>query len=217
MENGWFRNATNFLPDRNERAHDLAMKDSRTIGFGQAMILAAVLSLFAGCTAVTIKSNKDAVSVRQLSRLYIVVNNGDVTDKSLSSYLIEGFKGCLTNSPVQADYGTVSALDLDSTSITEQIKAFHPDGVLVVSVSTFVVSADYGGYPTIIYDASLYDSDRTKRIWRASINNSGGTALMKLRMHQMAGKIATQLQTDGFLSGISVPDSEPKPNGTTHH
>ena len=171
-----------------------------------------------GCTSITIKSNKDAASVKQLDRLYIVVNHGEVTDKSLSNYLIDGFKSCFTNSPVKVDYGVMSALDLDPKVMTDEIKAFNPDAVLVVSVSTFVVAAEYGGYPTIIYDASLYNPDHTKRIWRASIDNSGGTALMKRRMREMAGKISMQLQTDGFLTGVTIPVAMDTPStSTTHH
>lgn len=169
----------------------------------------------AGCTSITIKSNKDASAVRQLNRLSIVINHGEVSDKALSNYLIDGFKSCFSNAPVQVDYTVLSALDLDTKSHEQQIKAFNPDAVLEVSVTTYVVSAEYGGYPTIMYDASLYNPDLTKRLWRAAIDNSGGTALMKLRMHQMAGKIATQLQADGFLTGITVPDP-PRPTAPEH-
>jgi len=184
--------------------------------FWRGAFLAAILSFAAGCTSVTIKSNKDESSVRQLKRLSIVINHGEVTDTQLSNYLIDGFKGCFSNAPVQVDYSLVSALDLDTKSQTERIKTFNPDAVLVVSVTTYVIAAEYGGYPTIKYDASLFDPGLTKRYWRAAVDNSGGTALMKLRMHQMAGKIATQLQTDGFLTGIQVPEP-PRPTANPTH
>ena len=187
----------------------------KSFGAGlRSVFLVLVLGLMAGCTSVTIKSNKDESAVHQLNRLFIVVNHGEVGDKQLSNYLIDGFKGCFSNAPVQVDYTVLSALDLDTKAHEQQIKAFNPDAVLEVSVTTFVVSAEYGGYPTIMYDASLYNPDLSKRLWRAAIDNSGGTALMKLRMHQMAGKIATQLQTDGFLTGIKVPEP-PRPTPTT--
>jgi hypothetical protein len=180
------------------------------------VFLVAMLGLVSGCTSVTIQSNKDASAVHQLNRMFVVINHGEVKDQELSNYLIDGFKGCFSNAPVQVDYTVLSALDLDTKSHEQQIKAFNPDAVLEVSVTTYVISAEYGGYPTIMYDASLYNPDLTKRIWRAAIDNSGGTALMKMRMHQMAGKIATQLQTDGFLTDIKVPEP-PRPTSTTTH
>jgi hypothetical protein len=182
----------------------------------RSSLLAVVLCLAAGCTSVTINSNKDEASVHQLNRLFVIVNHGEVKDKQLSNELIDGFKGCFSNAPVQVDYSIMSALDLDATAQTDKIKAFNPDAILLVSVTTYVM-AEYGGYPTILYDASLYNPDHTKRLWRAAINNSGGTALMDRRMHEMAGKITTQLQTDGFLTGIKVPEP-PRPSANaTHH
>jgi hypothetical protein len=68
----------------------------------------------------------------------------------------------------------------------------------VVRVTTFVVS-EYGGYPTIMYDVSLFDPEVKKRLWRGSVNNSGGTALMSRRMREMAEAIVSQLSKDGFL------------------
>lgn len=189
--------------------------NKRVVGLGKVILFIAFLSLVTGCTSITIKSNKDEASVKQLDRLYIVINHGEVSDKSLSNYLIDGFKAAFTNAPVKVDYGVMSALDLDPKVMTDEIKAFNPDAVLVVSVSTFVVSAEYGGYPTIDYDASLYNPDHTKRIWRAAIDNSGGTALMKRRMREMAGKISMQLQTDGFLTGVTMPVTMETPSTTS--
>lgn len=179
--------------------------------------MAVILCLAAGCTSVTIKSNKDEASVHQLNRLSVIINHGEVSDKQLSNELIDGFKGCFSNAPVQVDYSVMSALDLDTKAQADQIKAFNPDAILLISVTTFVISAEYGGYPTILYDASLYNPDHSKRLWRAAINNSGGTALMNRRMHEMAGKIATQLQADGFLTGIKVPEPPRPSNNTAHH
>jgi len=199
-----------------QRRNDLTMNRFGAAAFWRGAFLAVILGLAAGCTSVTIKSNKDESSVRQLNRLSIVINHGEVSNNELSNYLIDGFKECFSNAPVQVDYSIISALDLDTKSQTERVKSFNPDAVLVVSVSTYVIAAEYGGYPEIKYDASLFDPGLTKRFWRAAVDNSGGTALMKLRMHQMAGKIATQLQTDGFLTGIEAPNP-PRPAATPAH
>jgi hypothetical protein len=89
-------------------------------------------------------------------------------------------------------------LDLDEKSHLEKAKSFEADAILTVKAVSGIID-EFGGYPTIIYDASLYDPDLKKRLWRGNINNSGGTALMSRRMREMAVEIVTQLRKDGFL------------------
>ena len=56
-----------------------------------------------------------------------------------------------------------------------------------------------GGYPMLKYDVSLFDPMMKKRLWRGAVNNSGGTAFIQRRMHDMAEAIVNQLRQDGFL------------------
>lgn len=160
--------------------------------------IAVLTLLITGCTSVQLVANKDAGAVKKLQRLFVVVNHGEANKQKLSTDLIAQFRSSLTNSLVQAEYAVVSALDLDDRVLDEKIKAFNPDAVLVIRVANYVVD-QYGGYPTIRYDVSIFDHATKKRVWRSAVNNSGGTALMERRMREMADKIIGQLRDDGFL------------------
>lgn len=160
--------------------------------------MAVFTLLVTGCTSVQLVANKDAGAVKKLQRLFVLVNHGEANKQKLSADLIAQFRTSLTNSQVQAEYAVVSALDLDDRIHDDKIKVFNPDAVLVVRVANYVVD-QYGGYPTIKYDVSLFDHASKKRVWRSAVNNSGGTALMERRMREMAEKIVGQLRDDGFL------------------
>jgi hypothetical protein len=157
-----------------------------------------VLFLGAGCTSVKLKSTKDPAAVRKISRLFVLINQGETDNPKLSNELSEHFRNSLSNAPVQLEFSIMSPLELDEKIHDSKIKQFNADAVLTIRVTTFVVS-EYGGYPTIIYDVSLFDPEMKKRLWRGSVNNSGGTALMNRRMREMAEAIVSQLRKDGFL------------------
>ena len=158
------------------------------------------LALFcgSGCTSVSLESNKDAAAVHKINRLFILINQGEVKSQPLSKSLAAAFENCFSNTPTRVDIAIASPLDLDESGYKSRMETFNADAVLVVGVQTFIVD-QFGGYPTIMYDASLYDSAMKKREWRAAINNSGGTALMNRRMKEMSESIVSQLKLDGFL------------------
>jgi hypothetical protein len=163
-----------------------------------AGVILGTLVLGSGCTSVKLKSTKDPAAVRKINRLFVLINQGETDNAKLSNQLIEHFRNALSNSPVQVEFSIASPLDLDEKVHDSKIKQFDAEGVLSVSVTTFILS-EYGGYPTIIYDVSLFDPELKKRLWRGSVNNSGGTALMNRRMREMAEAIVSQLKKDGFL------------------
>jgi hypothetical protein len=164
------------------------------------MVAGVVLSalLLSGCTSVKLKSTKDSAAVKKVNRLFVLINQGETDKPTLSNQLIGHFRNALTNTPVRCEFSISSPLDLDEKVHDAKIKEFNADGVLSISVTTFILS-EYGGYPTIIYDVSLFDPESKKRLWRGSVNNSGGTALMNRRMREMADAIVAQLKKDGFL------------------
>jgi hypothetical protein len=75
---------------------------------------------------------------------------------------------------------------------------FGCDAVLVIKATAGIIG-DFGHYPTIIYDASLFDPQLKKRLWRARINNSGPSMVMKRRFREMSESIVRQLKNDGFI------------------
>jgi len=171
---------------------------TRLFRFTAVGLVLSALFLGAGCTSVKLKSTKDPAAVRKINRLFVLINQGETDNPKLSNELIEHFRNSLSNSPVKLEFSIMSPLDLDEQVHDAKIKQFDADAVLVIRVTTFILS-EYGGYPTIIYDVSLFDPEMKKRLWRGSVNNSGGTALMNRRMREMAEAIVSQLKKDGFL------------------
>lgn len=163
-----------------------------------AMALALAAFCGTGCTSISLESNKNAAAIHKVDRLFILINQGEVKDQPLSKMLATAFQNCFTNAAPKVDIAITSPLDLDENAYKASITNFHADAVFVVSVNTFIID-EFGGYPTIMYDASLFDPSMKQRVWRAAINNSGGTALMERRMWEMAEKIVQQLHQDGFF------------------
>ena len=158
-------------------------------------LLCTVLS---GCTSISVQSNKDAAAVHKVSRLFILINGGDAQNQELSNILAADLVDCFSNKPAKIQVCITSPLDLDDTAYRARMMTFMADSILTISPQNRVVDP-YGGFPTIVYDASLFDPATKKREWRASITNSGGTEVMGRRMRKMAESIVSKLELDGFL------------------
>lgn len=167
--------------------------------FNPAWLAVALAMIFvAGCTSISLESNKDPASVRTLRRVFILISASDTKDQTLATSLETAFRECFTNATPVVEVAITSPLDLDEHALTSRMVRFTPDAVLTVSAKSRVVDT-YGNYPRIVYDASLFDPIAKKRIWRASIENAGSTEVMDWRMREMAEKIVQQLHQDGFL------------------
>ena len=160
--------------------------------------MALAMVCFVGCTSISLESNKDPAAVRKLNRLFVLINQGDTKNKPLSQSLSSAFREYFTNGTPQVDIAIASSLDLDESAMRSRMAGFTPDAILTISAVNYVVDP-YGNYPRIVYDVSLFDPIAKRRIWRASIDNSGSTDFMDRRMREMARKIVQQLQLDGFL------------------
>jgi hypothetical protein len=154
--------------------------------------------ILTGCTSIRVRANKDPASIRKIKRLFVIVNHGDVDEQTYSHLLADAMLVALTNTAAVFQIEIANPVALDESSYLKQIKQFEADAVLMIRVEGGVLG-QYGGYPTLIYDASLFEPDLRKRIWRARIDNSGGTALMKRRMREMADKIVQELRKNGFF------------------
>jgi hypothetical protein len=180
------------------------MKVFRAFGFS---LLLLIFSNGCANVAVTLQSNKDAAAVHYVRRLYVLVNLGEFEKQPLSKnascqmhagVLADSLRESLTNTTVQAEIQVVNPLELNPGIYDQQIRAFHADGVLMVKLRQFVVN-QFGGCPTVNFDATLLDELTHKYEWRATINNSGDPEAMDERLKKMGSAIVAQLRTDGFL------------------
>jgi len=161
-------------------------------------VLATACAILAGCTSVTVQSTKDTAAVHKIGRLFVLINHGDLGNQTYSNELAANLRSVLSNPPPVMEISIASPLELDEKVHVGRIQRFNPEAVLVIRLSTAVLD-EFGGYPILKYDASLFDPKMEKRLWRGAVNNSGGTALMKRRMRETAEVIISQLQKDGFL------------------
>jgi hypothetical protein len=161
-------------------------------------VLLAICIVAAGCSTVSLQSNSDPAAIHRVNRLFIIIQEGDAKNRALADYLAADFRNCFSNRPTFFEVAITTPLDLDERDYERRINAFDADSVLTIGMRS-VVADPYGGYPTINYDASLFERLTKKRIWRADIVNSGSPEVMEQRMQKMATAIVSQLEHDGFL------------------
>ena len=166
--------------------------------WGVLGLLTLALVCASGCSSVSIQSNEDPAAVRKVSRLFIFIQQGDAKNRALADYLAADFRNCFSNRPTRFDVVITTPLDLDERAYDRRMNVFDADSVLTITMRTASVDLA-GGYPTINYDASLFDRVTKQRIWRADIVNSGSPEVMEQRMQKMATAIVSQLEHDGFL------------------
>lgn len=152
--------------------------------------------IFSGCASAKVVSNRDPELTKDLERIFVLIDHGEVTKQQFSGSLSKHLAAALTN--VTVKIAIVSPLELDEKAHQHAISEFAPDAVLVIKCNGGVLH-EYGGYLRLTYDVSLYDSKQEKRLWRAAASNDGGTAVMEKRLRVMADEIVVTLQRDGFL------------------
>jgi hypothetical protein len=154
--------------------------------------------LLTGCTSIKIQANKDEASVRKIKRLFVLIQHGEVGKRPYSTELASAMQNAFTNTGVVIEISIANPVELDESAHQKRMDKFGCDAVLVIKTTGGIIN-EYDSYPKIIYDASLFDPQLKKRFWRARIDNSGGTALMKRRFREMSESIVRQLKSDGFI------------------
>jgi hypothetical protein len=162
-----------------------------------------------GCAnvSVTMQSNKDPGAMHQVKRLYVIIDQGvlenqptskRIDEQLKSAVLVASLRNCLSNTPLQLEIGIVNPLALNGQDFETKIREFQADAVLVCKLKNVVVN-QFGGCPTIYYDASLFNEITHKYVWRALIKNSGDPFAMDQRTRRMAETIVAQLRADGLI------------------
>jgi len=155
------------------------------------------------------KSVRDPSFSEPINKLFIILNHGQVDqiDSAYTPYLITALKEEFTKKGVEIAIRNFNAIVLDENIYRSEIASYEPDGILTIIATGGTVAGATGGLAQIRYDVSLFDSLKNKRIWRAQINASGGTAVREKRMKLMAGELIKRLSEEKLIS------SEPRPKG----
>ncbi len=171
-------------------------------------IIVFVALLLLGCASVSIQSVRDSSFTEPIHKLFVVLNHGqvDTIDASFTPYLITALKDGFSKIGVEIEIGVISPLALNENAYILEIASYKPDGVMTIVANGGVVGA-YGGMAKIVYDVSIFDSLKNKRIWRAQIDASGGTAVREKRMQMMVQNLIQRLSDDKIIS------SEPRKIG----
>ena len=164
--------------------------------------------LLSGCASVSVQSVRDPSFSNPTHNLFIVVNHDqlDTVDPAYTQYLVPALKTEFEQRGIQTQIRVINPLALDESVYLSEIASYKPDGVLTIVANGCVVSP-YGGAEQINYDISLFDPTRTRRIWRAKVLASGGTAVREKRMKLMAQDLVKRMSDEKLIS------SEPRKTG----
>jgi len=175
----------------------------------QALCTVCVAIFLFGCAAVSMQSVRDPSFSEPINRLFIILNHSrvDQIDSSYTPYLITALKEEFSKKGVEIAIRNVNALVLDENIYRSEIAYYHPDGVMTIIATGGTVVGATGGLAQMIYDVSLFDSSRNKRIWRAQINVSGDMGVREKRMKLMARDLVNRLSEEKLIS------SEPRLKG----
>ena len=165
--------------------------------------LSVIFAFLVGCYNVAVRSTRDPSYKESVSRMYILINHGQLGSEH-SHPLVAALQTEFVQRNVEVLVRVANPLELDERIYDREISAYGPQAVLVLT-TTGGTMASSGGMLQILYDASLYDSMRKKRIWRAQISNSGGPALIGARMRKMASEIAGKLEQEKLIGGSDQP------------
>lgn len=174
--------------------------------FRVVVLLYTTLFVF-GCASVSIRAVKDPSFSDSINKLFVILNhrNLDNIDSAYTPLLVTALKDEFSQNGVKMTICIVNPLSLNEDVCLAEMNSYKPEGVLTI-VSTGGVVAPSGGMIKIIYDASLFDTTNKnhKRVWRATIDASGGK---EKRMKIMAKDLIKRLLDDKLIS------SEPKEKG----
>lgn len=175
----------------------------------QALCTVCVAAFLFGCAAVSMKSVRDPSFSEPINKLFIILDHRrvDQIDSSYTPYLITALKEEFSKKGIEIAIRNVNALVLDDNIYRSEIAFYEPDGVMTIIATGGTVAGPAGGLARIIYDVSLFDSSKIKRIWRAQINASGAAGVREKRMKLMARDLVNRLSEENLIS------SEPRIKG----
>jgi len=167
-----------------------------------ALVLCSVVAL-AGCVSTKIQSNRDASYTGTIERLYIFATVGEREQdmaRLFTTAIEEQFAA--HGIPAQARVRDPLALEGEGL-VSEEVEAFAPSAILVLAQteSSAMISGAGGGTNSATFDASLFDTETERRVWRASIKASRDRIYATERQgaNNLAEKIVEKLFEDGLI------------------
>lgn len=172
------------------------------VGFARGALIVALALALVGCHSASIQSTRDPSYSGRMGRLFIILNHGEVEQVdadytlALTRALQEEFAKTHTTITVQ----TVKVLALNDPDYAGEMAQFRPDGVLIMKASGGMRGAYGIGLESISYDVSLMSPQQPdRRIWRAQLQATGGSAVIEGKMNSAAKELVQQLRDDRLI------------------
>jgi hypothetical protein len=163
-----------------------------------ARSLAAILLILpAGCGAsASISSVRDSSAGARFGRLYVAVDQGNV-DPEFAQALNHALDAQLQLRGVTVKTRILSGLDLDENALDADVKAWRPDGLLVVNFAGG--SGTYGSIENATYNVSLVEVASGRRIWRAQVSSHRAFGSSTGMMEETASCVGERLAQDHLI------------------
>lgn len=170
-----------------------------------ALSLAFVTS---GCVTAKIESQRDGAFNKEITRVY-VYSSLRMDDQDLAEAFSRAIESELGLQGIAAVAQVKDPLALDEEDIvTDDVATFAPTVILeLTQTEASAVRTSQGpgmGFTQsdkAVYDASLYDLETRKRVWRAQVSTSRDAFMttQDAAADKLAKKIVAQLVEDGLI------------------
>ena len=154
------------------------------------------LVLTACGASASISSVRDSSAMTRFGRVYVAVDQGNA-DPEFARALNEALGNELEERGVTVRKRIVTGLDLDDRAVDEDVKAWRPDGLLVVNFAGG--SGAYGGLENAAYNVSLVEVGSGRRVWRAQVNSHKGLGTNDGMMKETASRVSERLEQDHLI------------------
>ena len=164
--------------------------------------------VLSGCVTAKIESQRDSSFDKDISRVYVHSTFGmedqELAAKFSNAILHEFSTLGITTRTAESDPLALEEQDV----VAEAIAEFAPTVVLMLNQTergTSVTPGAPGAPGTMsseaVYDASLYDAETMRRVWRAQVSTSGDANLTTAdgTAKKLAATIAKRMQEDGLI------------------
>jgi hypothetical protein len=180
--------------------------DIRFSGFIRTAFLSIILGL-AGCATTTkIISNKDPEYNEKLERVFIISQIEDTFNQAFAYTFNQSMSSGFKLSGVDATINEVSRLELNPGFYLKKAEEYEAKTLMTIHFTgsgTYYYSDDL---TSAEFDVSLINMKTEKRVWRAKVNYSRGSAFRsdEERAETLATGILNKLKEDGLIEAAHL-------------